>query len=155
MLLYENFLRGDAESLFDETGNTQRVFAMVSYGFNPRWQLTGFIVYIENQMENKTDKTLLPAFQVRYNPCHNLLIAAGAPLLFGLEWSLNSKLDFYFSQVMLDKTHLFLQYNTTFRSPLECARTGRAQVLARAVDNPLAGAARCESRACTQGGQSI
>lgn len=113
MLLYENFLRGDEESLFNETGNTQRLFVMISYAFGHKWQLTVFIVSIEDHMENEINKKTIPAIQVRFNPSKNILIAAGAPLLFGFEWSLHPKIDLYFSQVLSDKTHFFIKYDFT------------------------------------------
>ncbi len=112
-ILYERLLAGKSNTLFDDVGNTQRLFAMVSHSFNLKWCLTVFGVYYEDNMENAKNTTLVPAIQLRYKPNKNVTMAAGAPLLFGIEWSVTPKIDIYFSQVMLDETNSFISYNFT------------------------------------------
>lgn len=112
-ILYERLLAGKPNSLFDEVGNTQRIFLMTSHSFNLKWCLTIFGAYYEDNMEEEKNETLVPAFQLRYKPNKNITMATGAPLLFGIEWTVNPKFDIYFSQIMLDETNGFISYNLT------------------------------------------
>ena len=112
-VLYEYFLRGDSETLFEKTGNGQRLFSMTTYAINLKWQLTFFLVYMEDYQVNKKNAVFAPALQLRYTPTKNLLIAAGAPVLLGIEWSINPKIDLFFSQVMLSETKGFIRYKIT------------------------------------------
>ncbi len=111
--LYERLLAGKSQSLFNEIGNAQRVFLMASHAFNRKWCLTVFGAYFEDNMESDKNSVLTPAFQLRYSPSRNVVMSAGAPLLFGIEWSVSPKWDIYFSQVMLDETNAFVTYNFT------------------------------------------
>lgn len=109
--LYEYFLRGDNNSLYTSTGNTQRVFFLAGYNFNYKWQLTMMMVYMETEMENDNRSMSIPAFQLRYEPSKNLRMTIGAPVLFAFEWSLGNKVDIAFSQIMFDDTKGFIRYN--------------------------------------------
>lgn len=123
MIMYERFLAGKPENLFDALGNTERVFTTVSHAINHKWTATLFGVYIGITDEEEKNKTFNPAFQLRYKPNNKLIIAGGAPLLLGVEWSVSDRLDFYFSQIMLDETSSFLCFNFTQKLGLSLAYT--------------------------------
>jgi len=110
-LLYEYFQRGDNNSLYTKTGNTQRAFLLASYNFNLKWQLSIMAVYAETQMVNKKRKMGVPAMQIRYKPNPYFVMTFGAPVIFAFEWTVFDNIDIAFSQLMLEDTDAFVRYN--------------------------------------------
>jgi len=89
----ENYYKGDAESLFDKTGNNFFTLVYAGYEINPEWSIILLGGYSRQQMENKLITKGIGGGQARFQPSNNFKMLFGAPTLIAVEWSLAENTD--------------------------------------------------------------
>jgi hypothetical protein len=105
----ENMYKGDESTLYAKTGNHSAIYVYVGYEFNKRWDLILMGFYDKQQMVGKTQETLRPGLQARYQPSGKFKLLFGLPCIFATEWTALPKTDIGMAYYMSNESRIFIR----------------------------------------------